>query len=275
MLLSILRRTLIVCALTILTQVGGLVYLLCYPLGRKLRSRIANRWYRFAVKSAVFFGLMLFSSLLVIPLIAPHFGRVPLPLGLSKTATVRPANWFYVLANRHYVVPELKDVVNKAAKDFRKSYPQAKLLYLDASFPFFEGFPLLPHLSHDDGEKVDLVFVYQHATTKAIEPITPTWFGYGFYTEPVNGEQNMPSHCEKSGYWQYALLGKIANSPTHLNFHQAGNAKLLKLLAQDKRTGKIFIEPHLKSRLGLSNYPKIRFHGCKAVRHDDHIHLQL
>lgn len=38
---------------------------------------------------------------------------------------------------------------------------------------------------------------------------------------------------------------------------------------------KIFLEPHLKTRLKLSKYSKIRFHGCHSVRHDDHIHLQL
>ena len=38
--------------------------------------------------------------------------------------------------------------------------------------------------------------------------------------------------------------------------------------------GKVFIEPHLKDRMKLTN-SKIRFHGCGAVRHDDHIHIQL
>ncbi len=33
-------------------------------------------------------------------------------------------------------------------------------------------------------------------------------------------------------------------------------------------------KPHLKTRLKLSS-AKIRFHGCQAVRHDDHIHVQL
>ena len=32
--------------------------------------------------------------------------------------------------------------------------------------------------------------------------------------------------------------------------------------------------PHLKARLGL-NSNKVRFHGCHAVRHDDHFHVQL
>jgi murein endopeptidase len=49
---------------------------------------------------------------------------------------------------------------------------------------------------------------------------------------------------------------------------------LVEILASEKSIGKIFIEPHLKTRLKLTT-PKIRFHGCRAVRHDDHIHVQL
>jgi hypothetical protein len=37
---------------------------------------------------------------------------------------------------------------------------------------------------------------------------------------------------------------------------------------------KIFVEPPLAAQLGLSD-PKIRFQGCRAARHDDHIHIQL
>jgi len=37
---------------------------------------------------------------------------------------------------------------------------------------------------------------------------------------------------------------------------------------------KIFLEPHLKQRMGLT-HPKIRFHGCHSVRHDDHIHIEI
>jgi hypothetical protein len=31
----------------------------------------------------------------------------------------------------------------------------------------------------------------------------------------------------------------------------------------------------LKARWNLTQYDKIRFHGCQAVRHDDHIHTQV
>jgi len=50
---------------------------------------------------------------------------------------------------------------------------------------------------------------------------------------------------------------------------------LIATLSKHPDTGKIFIEPHLKSRLGFANDSKVRFHGCAAVRHDDHIHIEL
>jgi hypothetical protein len=37
---------------------------------------------------------------------------------------------------------------------------------------------------------------------------------------------------------------------------------------------KILIEPHLKLRLHAHD-AKVRFQGCHAARHDDHIHFQI
>lgn len=37
---------------------------------------------------------------------------------------------------------------------------------------------------------------------------------------------------------------------------------------------KILIEPHIPARLGVSSRA-IRFQGCRAARHDDHIHNQI
>jgi murein endopeptidase len=53
-----------------------------------------------------------------------------------------------------------------------------------------------------------------------------------------------------------------------------GTKLLVEVLLKFDNMEKIFIEPHLKSRLGLTN-SKIRYHGCGAVRHDDHIHIQV
>ena len=51
-------------------------------------------------------------------------------------------------------------------------------------------------------------------------------------------------------------------------------AAFISILCKSPLTQKVFIESHLKDRMKLQ-YSKIRFHGCKAVRHDDHIHLQI
>ena len=57
-------------------------------------------------------------------------------------------------------------------------------------------------------------------------------------------------------------------------FDEPRTQKLLRLLSNEKAIKKIFIEPHLKNRMYL-NSSKIRYHGCQAVRNDDHIHVEL
>jgi hypothetical protein len=37
---------------------------------------------------------------------------------------------------------------------------------------------------------------------------------------------------------------------------------------------RVFIEPYLAVRLGVSS-PILGFQGCRAARHDDHIHFQI
>jgi hypothetical protein len=37
---------------------------------------------------------------------------------------------------------------------------------------------------------------------------------------------------------------------------------------------RIFIEPHLADRLGVGG-GKVRFQGCRAARHDDHLHVEI
>ena len=38
---------------------------------------------------------------------------------------------------------------------------------------------------------------------------------------------------------------------------------------------RIFIEPYLAARLGVEASPVLGFQGCRAARHDDHIHIQI
>lgn len=62
---------------------------------------------------------------------------------------------------------------------------------------------------------------------------------------------------------------------TGLNAREARTRDLTITVIQDPRVRRIFLEPHLKARLGLSAEPKVRLQGCWAARHDDHIHVDV
>ena len=83
--------------------------------------------------------------------------------------------------------------------------------------------------------------------------------------------------CADKGYWQYGLLAYAAapfKGKKH-TFREKETAFLVQQFLKQKAVSKIFLEPHLKYRLGLGKQSRIRFHGCGAVRHDDHFHVQL
>lgn len=227
-----------------------------------------------AARAALFVGLYLPFSWYVVPHLAQQFGRVPLPV--RQEDGVRPLNRLTVLMNRHYVRPSLRAVVEDAARDLRKRDADLVIQYLDASFPLFNGFPLWPHLSHNDGKKLDIAFVYQHESTGKAVVYHPSWIGYGACEAPLPGEPNMPQRCEEKGYWQYNLLERwwpVTYNSDYVWDEDRTKSLIRKLLA-DTEIGKIFLEPHLVQRLQIK-HNKIRFHGCQAVRHDDHIHIQL
>ena len=143
---------------------------------------------------------------------------------------------------------------------------------MDASFPFIDDFPLLPHLSHSDGKKIDISFMYLdkngESTTKK-----PSTTGYGTF---VNLTNKTAEHCIDKGYWQYDFTRFLTfGTIDDLKFDKHKTKLLIEELLNYKLTDKIFIEPYLKTELGFDNETKIRFHGCQAVRHDDHIHLQI
>lgn len=157
-----------------------------------------------------------------------------------------------------------------------EKYPGTTINYLDAGFPFLNGFPLIPHLSHNDGKKLDIAFCYSNSKTGAQTNEVPSFIGYGISEEPITGEVNTAEECDIKGFWQYSFMKKIIPQGNKLNFtfDSKRTKDLVLLFAENAEVGKIFIEPHLKVRLNL-NSDKIRFHGCRAVRHDDHIHIQL
>jgi hypothetical protein len=257
--------------LTLLTQIGGVILVLAVMTFPLLGKRFVKIHFKNIWVSGYFIILYLLTTLLIIPLLAPLNGRVALPY---FNTSLHPHSWTTVLLNRHYVRPQLKSAITDISIIMNKKCPGTEVLYLDANFPFINKFPLLPHLSHNDGRKLDLAFCYLDKKTGREVNDSPSWLGYGVCEEPENGEYNAALFCDSKGYWQYSFLKKFIPGESSYSFDKKRTRILLQLLVDDKRIGRIFLEPHLKERLNLSS-SKIGFHGCQAVRHDDHIHVQL
>lgn len=255
--LNITGHVILILLLTILTQVGGLIWLIAVLISIKIKRR----------KRIIFPLLYLSFNLILIPPLASFFGREPLPL---FNANLKPVNPLYPLLFRNYVSPELKDALYETSTHL--SQQNIEITYLDANFPFINGFPLFPHLSHDDGKKIDLSFMY---LDKKGQPTNkkPSLSGYGAF---VKAESKQSKYCLEKGYWQYDMI-KYLNIKTNNNLllDKVNTKELIQQLLGNPRSQKLFIEPYLKHELGLSNYSKIRFHGCHSVRHDDHIHFQI
>lgn len=93
---------------------------------------------------------------------------------------------------------------------------------------------------------------------------------------PKNGELDQISVCKEKGNWQYDFSKYLTFGTLHsdLRFSEKRTKTMVQLFTQEASIEKIFIEPHLRDRMQI-RHPKIRYHGCRAVRHDDHIHIQI
>jgi hypothetical protein len=264
-------RIVIFLFLTILTQIGGLVYLASFIADTYIDKCFKSRLGRWTLKFTAFLFIYLICTFFVVPPLANFFGRVPLPI----TGDLKPLNKLTWFLNRQYVQPKAKELLIKSTLEMKAQFPEVSVNYLDANFPFLNKFPLPPHLSHNDGKKVDVAFFYDDKEGKYVDD-APSPIGYGVYEAPRNIEVNLPDVCAKKGYWQYSLIGKFVSQQSKADyvFDATKVSAFISILCKSPLTQKIFIEPHLKDRMRLQ-YSKIRFHGCQAVRHDDHIHLQI
>ena len=262
--LRILIHISVIALLTILTQIGGVLYLVAIGLiGKSSRSKRKKR-------IGLFIVLYLAFTYLIVPNVAPFYGREK----VKETEYIQAHSFYIKLLNRNYVKPKLNTVLQKVSIRLDKAQKGIKVVYLDANFPFFDNFPLLPHKSHNDGKKIDLSFIYSE--NGVISNKKPAISGYGKFVEPKSIEFNQTKYCKNKGYWQYDFTKytSLGNRNRHLTFSETATKQLILALANEKSIGKIFIEPNLKKRMNLTSN-KIRFHGCGAVRHDDHIHVQL
>ena len=169
----------------------------------------------------------------------------------------------------------MNEVLRTASTNLRSAYPELEIHCLDANFPFWDGFPLLPHLSHNDGKKIDLSLIYKNEAGAVVNK-KPSRSGYGIFEAPYKGEENQIELCKGKGYWQYDFPKylTVGTKDATLVMSKTATNNLIKAFLEQQKVAKIFIEPHLKNRMNM-RHSKLRYHGCQAVRHDDHIHVQL
>ncbi len=263
--LKYILKFLLFCLLTIVTQIGGIIYLIVEIALKKNSNR-----YRIK-KVGIFTISYTIITFFIIPYLAPVFGREK----IKDTNQIEAHTFFTKLLNRNYVNPRLHTTLYEIADSLEKSNPGLKLVYLDANFPFINDFPLLPHLSHNDGKKIDISFIYRDEEYNIVNK-KPSISGYGVFESPSKQEYQQTKICKQSGYWKYGFTKYITFGTINksLKFSEKATKDLLLAIVKQKQVNTTFIEPHLRHRLGIQSH-KIRFQGCQAVRHDDHIHLQI
>lgn len=255
---------------TLLTQVGGIVFVGTYLVFRCLVIRAARGGIlRSGLAAlAVYFA----ATLLIVPPLASHFGRVPLPLWQNADQPIAPRSIFYPLLNRHYVTPELRDVVLGVSRKVADRHPGTIVRYLDANFPFLDGFPLFPHLSHSDGRKVDLAFLYHSRGEPDFPAESPSPIGYWIYEAPQPGEPAPYAESDCFFRWDFDFLQRLGRDRV---LDESRTRTLIRSLLREPEIRKVILELHLHHRLGLAGQGKLRFQQCNAARHDDHLHLEV
>ncbi|KLN62021.1 hypothetical protein WH96_00265 [Kiloniella spongiae] len=263
----------IVVILTVITQIGGVAYLLSLVF-KKYIARVGKLKFGYGfLLFAIFYGLLWGGSIFI----APQFGRVALPCFSDQTDKIAVQSPLYCLLNRHYVTPKLLELGNALASSIDARFPRTQTQALDANFPFFDKFPLLPHLSHDDGRKLDIAFYYRNDKNEYVVGKTKSPIGYWGFEQPTDSRSQLCSNNDDNWNLRWDMDWFQFLNKQHYQLDRERTSVALQWLAnqgQSYKVSKIFVEPYLAKRLGVSN-KIIRFQGCRAARHDDHIHIQI
>ncbi|MES0812792.1 hypothetical protein ABLO27_25085 [Roseibium sp. SCPC15] len=247
--MKIAFHILVVLALTLLSQLGGIAWIVALFFKRRF---------------VVFFISYVFLSFAAVWLAPVTSGRVA--LSCFERGSLEMQSWIFCALNRNYVSPNVKNVLKDLATATDAAFPGSKTLVLDGNFPFIEGFPLIPHLSHDDGDKVDLALFYRK-DSKYLPGATRSPIGYFAFEQGTTECPQEPISLR----WDLDVLQPLWRN---LELDPKRTRYAVNWLASDPRVSKVFLEPHLKRLLSISG-SKVRFQGCRAARHDDHIHFQL
>ncbi len=268
--LRLATHLIVTAALTALTQLGGLAY---------VAAVLSHRFWVHRRTAAVFSALVFIAGYGALSFgaqqTAPYFGRVPLPCFQQPGSRLKMANFAYCALNRHYVTPRLLTITKALAAHMAEKH-DATTLTLDANFPFLNGFPLLPHLSHSDGRKLDLAFHYTDQAGRYVPGLLRSPIGYWAFEQPAagaaqpcNGRQDILTLR-----WDMEWFGLFLEPAILDPIRNGGAVRWLAAEGRNLGVTKILLEPHLKQSFGL-DHDIIRFQGCRAARHDDHIHFQV
>lgn len=166
----------IIIALTVATQIGGVIYFAAFMIGifaRKLFNAphvVAVLLFLVALP-----GLWFGSYLKLVPMAAEKLaGTYPLPC--YNTGGISAYHPIYCLTFRNYTSPNIYFGLLEVAEKMPAAPNNGpKILTMDAGFPFPSAvFPMLPHQGHREGNQVDLAVWYEGGAR-------PSKFGYGAY----------------------------------------------------------------------------------------------
>ena len=196
-------------------------------------------------------------------------GLVALPCG--EAGPLRPAEPGYCRRQRHYVTPPVREALLRAAGRVAGRHPGAVVRYMEASWPSGEK-PMPPHLSHGDGRQIDLAIFYEDSAGRPLAkppgaPHLRLARGYGAYEPPRHEGDRV---CRAG---PHSRPDPPAGRGWRMDAERT--AALLEALLAERRVRRIFIEPHLKRRRGFGREARVRFAGCSAARHDDHLHVDF
>jgi hypothetical protein len=260
---SFLCHALIAIGLTLLTQIGGLAYVAALFATKRWRSTAVSRWRRCAYLATATVLIYTVASIAMVPPLAVVFGRERVPCTSTTFAGC--------VLNRTYLKPKTLALIASLDQAMASRFPGSNVTVLEGSFPFFDGFPLPPHLSHRDGRKVDLAYFYRDASGRPVARGSPSPVGYFHFQRPHPGERDPCAGRFTPLRWDFAWVQPT--EPAWALDEERTRAMILWLKARPEVT-RIFIEPYLANRLGVSG-GKVRFQGCQAARHDDHLHIEV
>lgn len=190
------------------------------------------------------------------------------PLDCDSPGALQPVRRGYCVRLRHYVTRPAREALETAAARVAAQFPGSRILFMEASWPRGER-PMPPHLSHGDGREIDLALFWTDLEGRPLARL-PNPSGYHAY-EPPRRE------VERVCVGQRSLLNDAPDPPRtrRWKLDEARTTAMVRAFVADPRVRRVFIEPHLKARLGLAHEAKVRFAGCSAARHDDHIHVDF